>query len=158
MNIIEKTKTIRKKVVEIYLLFCFYSLPFCGLVMLPGLFFSWWELHISYPFVVILGVIIPMIAVLSLVVMVTVLFLTKKSKSDPSIMSVLKIGKICFSSDVYFFNDDPDIHNAEERVVLKAAEFNIFLFIDNDYQVGILQLSTSESYSPLGEIIKDDII
>jgi hypothetical protein len=152
-NIIEKIKKIGKEVFDFYLLFCFYSIPFCGIITIPSLFFPWWMQHVGYPCVVVV-----MITVLSYVITVTILFLSKKSKKISPTMSILKIGKIRFSSNVCFFNDTVDIHNAEEQVIIQSTEFNIFLFIDKNYQVGILQLSTSENYSPLDEMLKNDIL
>ncbi|MDR2171601.1 MAG: hypothetical protein LBP59_15775 [Planctomycetaceae bacterium] len=150
---IEKVKKSGKEVFELYLLFCFYSIPFCGIITIPGLFFPWWMQHVGYPCVVVV-----MITILSFAITVTILFWSKKSKKNPPTISVLKIGNLRFSSNVCFFNDTADIHNAEEQVILQSAEFNIFLFIDNNYQVGILQLSTSENYSPFDEILKNDIL
>jgi hypothetical protein len=151
MNNIREKNSIKGRISEYYAIFCFYSLPVCGLIAIPGIFLNWWMIHIGY-----YCVIVALLGIVCNVIWFLIFFITKKTCGNKNVLTIYDIGKVLFSSKRIFFNDTPDSQNAEE-LFWSADEFYVFLHIDNDKQIGLLQFSTSNNPASVNEIIEKQI-
>lgn len=146
-------KSNKDKLFNYLVFYCIYSLPVCGIISAPGIFFHWWETYISTVCAGITVLSITMLVVIGLYLRIC----SAKRKSRPFQNEIrnCQVGRARFLSDEIYINEIVENQGAE-TVLISPGEYNINQYFDDDQQIGILVFSLSETPVPLLDIISDD--